>query len=171
MKSIFVIFAVAFGFINVFAQSRSDLDKLIETEKSFAALSGAKGIKSSFLAYLADDSVVFAPSAVNGREHYGARPDDSPATLSWYPVFADISENGALGYTTGRGEYRTKGNAADTKIYYSEYATVWRRQADGNYKVALDIGISHDKPSSDDRTVASPVRTEKFARERIGESV
>ncbi len=54
--------------------------------------------------------LVFAPAAVNGKERFRARPDGSPASLLWYPVFADDSPNGVLGYTTGRGELRAIGN-------------------------------------------------------------
>ncbi len=162
MKIVFIlIFALAF-FVDASAQT--DLQRLVETEKSFAAASHANGIKRAFLAFLADDGIVFAPAAVNGKERFGARPDDSPATLSWYPVFADVSSNGVLGYTTGRGEYRAKGNA-DAQAFYSEFATVWRRQADGNYRVALDIGVSHDKPASDDQTVSYSPQTENFSGE------
>jgi ketosteroid isomerase-like protein len=80
--------------------------------------------------------------------------------LSWYPVFADVSSNGVLGYTTGEGEYRPKGKT-DTTVYYSTYATVWRRQPDGNYKAAFDVGISHDKPSDSDKNWTSPKTVEK----------
>ncbi len=34
--------------------------------------------------------------------------------------------------------------------------TVWRRQADGNYKAVIDFGISHDKPASVETSWKSP---------------
>ena len=98
---------------------------------------------------------MFAPAQVNGKDYWRKRPDDSPATLSWYPTFADVSSNGALAYTTGRGEFRPKGKA-DSTVYYSDFFTVWRRQADGTYKAALDVGVSHGKPPSDDKNWTSP---------------
>jgi len=138
----------------VFAQNKTDLEKVVETEKSFARFADEKGMKAAFLEFLADDGIMFAPNVVNGKEYFRARPE-SPATLSWYPVFADVSSNGVLGYTTGRGEFRPKGKT-DTTAYYSDFATVWRRQADGNYKAVLDIGISHDKPTVSDMNWTSP---------------
>lgn len=164
MKNLAAFLTLLFATANAFAQQNKDWEKLVATEKSFAAASDASGIKRAFLVFLADDGIVFAPNAVNGKERFGARPDDAPATLSWYPIFADVSSNGVLGYTTGRGEFRAKGKT-DAQVFYSEFATVWRRQTDGNYRVVLDIGVSHDKPASDDRAVSYSLRTEKFSGE------
>ena len=69
-----------------------------------------------------------------------------------------------LGYSTGEGEYRPKGKT-DTTVYYSTYATVWRRQPDGNYRAVFDVGISHDKPLNADNNWTSPKTTEKFSEE------
>jgi len=46
-----------------------------------------------------------------------------------------------------------------------EYATVWRRQPDGNYRAAFDVGISHDKPLSSAKSWTLPKRAEKFTEE------
>ncbi|MDQ3712821.1 MAG: hypothetical protein M3388_11485 [Acidobacteriota bacterium] len=121
-------------------------------------------MKAAFLEFLTDDGVMFAPNVVNGKEYFRTHPE-SPAMLSWYPILADVSSNSVLGYTTGRGEFRPKGKI-DTTVYYSDFATVWRRQTDGNYKAVLDIGISHDKPLSSDMNWTSPkIPSEKIADE------
>ena len=164
MKKILVLFIIIFSFVAVFSQTKSDLQKLVETENSFAEAVVNKGIKAAFIEYLTEDGVMFNPQQVNGRELWRARPE-SPASLSWYPVYVDVSSSGALGYTTGPGEYRAKGKS-DTKVYYSEYATVWRRQSDGSFKAVLDIGISHDKPTMADRNLTSPKISENTAINR-----
>lgn len=163
MKNLF-IFVIFLGVINGFAQNKGGAEKIVEAEKAFAKISEEKGIKVAFLECLADDGIIFRPTAINGKESFRTRPDTS-ASLSWHPVFADISSNGVLGYSTGPGEFRPRGKT-DTNVYYSEYATVWRRQADGSYKAALDIGISHDKPAAtDDKNWTSPKTIEKIAEE------
>jgi hypothetical protein len=159
-----LIFALLFVCpTNVFGQRNADLEKLVKTENAFAKAVETKGINRAFIEYLADDGVMFYPQQVNGKEFWRARPE-SPALLSWYPTFVDVSSNGVLGYTTGEGEYRPKGKT-DTAVYYSTYATVWRRQPDGNYRAAFDVGSSHDKPLSSDKSWTSPNRTEKFTEE------
>lgn len=146
-----------------FSQSKSDVEKVIETEKLFARTAAEKTVKQAFLEFLTDDALMFTPAQVNGKDYWRARPE-SPATLTWYPIFADVSSNGELAYTTGRGEFRPKGKD-DTTVYYSEFFTVWRKQADGSYKAALDVGISHDKPPTDDKNWISPKRTGKTTAE------
>jgi len=162
MKILLILITV-FCAAGVLAQSKTDLEKVVETEKAFAKYADEKGIKPAFLEFLADDGVMFNPQQVNGKELWRSR-GESPALLSWYPVFADVSSNGVLGYTTGEGEYRPQGKT-DTTVFYSTYATVWRRQPDENYKAVFDVGISHDKPSSSDTNWASPKTTEKFSEE------
>lgn len=159
-------FLVVIGLLcaaNVLAQRAENLEKIVAAEKSFAEAVETKGIKTAFIEFLADDGVMFNPNQINGRELWRSRPE-SPALLSWYPVFVDVSSNGALGYTTGPGEFRPKGKS-DTIVYYSEYATVWRRQPDGSYKAALDVGISHGKPANADTNWTSPKNVEKVADE------
>jgi hypothetical protein len=166
MKTLLILLT-AFCATGIFAQSKTDLEKVVETEKAFARFAEEKGIKPAFLEFLADDGVMFNPQQINGKELWHSRPV-SPALLSWYPVYADVSSNGVLGYTTGEGEYRPKGKT-DTTVYYSTYATVWRRQRDGNYRAAFDVGISHGKPPSADKNWTSPKTTEKIlpANQRI----
>ena len=162
MKNLF-IFVMLLGAVSSFAQDKGGAEKIVKTEKAFAKTAEENGVKAAFLEYLADDGIIFRPTAINGKDSFRSRPD-TPALLSWHPVFADISSNGVLGYSTGPGEFRPKGKT-DTNVYYSEYATVWRRQTDGSYKAALDIGISHDKPADNDKNWTSPKTIEKNTEE------
>ena len=144
--------------------SKSDLPKLVETEKSFARTAAEKGTKAAFLEFLADDGIVFNPEATNGKELWKTRPV-SPALLSWQPAYADISSNGILGYTTGDWEFRPKGKM-DTPVAFGQYFTIWRKQSDGNYKAVLDLGVSHPKP---EKTVAD-WKTSNDKRENLSEN-
>ena len=128
--------------VNIFAQS--DSQKIYDTERAFEKAVAEKGIKTGFLEYLADEATLFHPAPVNGKQFWRGRPD-SPASLTWNPVFVDVSSNGALAYTTGGGTYRPQG-IDDPQAFYSDYATIWQRQPDDSYKAVIDIGVSHDKP-------------------------
>src|SRR5262249_39536644 len=66
----------------------------------------------------------------------------SAAQLVWTPEFADISAAGDLGYTTGPWE-RRPGAGQGGAPAFGHFVTLWRKQADGKWKAALDIGISH----------------------------
>ena len=117
-----------------------DLASLVEAERAFASASVAKGMRAAFLQYLADDSIVFRPEPVSGKKWYRARPA-SPAILVWEPAFADVSTSNDLGYTTGPWAFRSDSTAEASA--FGHYVSVWRRGTDREWKVAIDVGISH----------------------------
>ena len=107
-------------------------------------MSVEKGIRDSFLANLADDAIVFDPGPVNGKELYTKR-SPSEAQLIWEPIFADVSNAGDMGYTTGPWEYKkTKSDAIP--VAYGQFLSVWKRQSDGPWKVVLDGGVDNPAP-------------------------
>lgn len=135
----------AFAFQERSAHSR-DLDALVNTERSFARTAAERGTRDAFLAFLADDGIVFSPGPANGKKTWEARPT-RPGLLSWEPVYADISEAGDMGYDTGPWEFRPKG-ADDKPVAFGNFMTIWRKQEDGTFKFLLDLGISNPQPSS-----------------------
>ncbi|HEV7505273.1 MAG TPA: nuclear transport factor 2 family protein [Thermoanaerobaculia bacterium] len=120
------------------------LNAVVAAEKAFAKAAAEKGTRAAFLEYLAEDSVVMAPGPVPGRATWEGRPV-RPSLLSWFPVVADVSLAGDLGYTTGPWELRPKGKA-DTNVIHGFYTTFWRKQADGSFKCLFDGGISSPAP-------------------------
>lgn len=145
MKMLAVILLFLFTF-NSFAQTRMDLQKLVETEIAFAKTAEAKGTKAAFLEFRADDAIVFNPVETNGKAFWQNRPE-SKALLTWRPSAADISSDGNLGYTTGGWEMRPSGKNGKAATF-GQYATVWRKEPDGKFKAVLDIGVSFDKSAS-----------------------
>jgi ketosteroid isomerase-like protein len=104
-----------------------------------------KGTKQSFVEFFADDAVIFHPGPINGKKFYSDQPG-RPGLLTWRPVVADISSNNDLGYTTGPWEFRRNGKD-DPQVYHGYYFSIWKKQADGLWKVALDNGIDSGGPS------------------------
>ena len=152
MKKFFISI---FGFLfcaSVFAQS--DLERISETEKAFERAAAENGMRSAFLEFLADDSVIFHPNAVNGKLFWKAREDSSPARIIRNATYADIAANGLLGYTTGNWELYPDGTTK-SPTQFGQYVTVWEKKPDGKYRATVDIGITHEKLSSspDSQTV------------------
>src|SRR5437763_16613391 len=119
------------------------LASLVEAERAFAPLSVAKGVRESFLTYFADDGINFQPHPTNTKEALRKRPAPAtppPVTLDWYPVYADASHAGDLGYTTGPYTF-TDHSQQSRPTPYGYYFSVWQKQADGCWKVAVDSGI------------------------------
>lgn len=124
----------------------ADLRSLVEAERGFAAASAAKGTRAAFLENLAGDSIVFQPGPVNGQKWWSERPS-RPGVLTWRPIFADVSRAGDMGISTGPWEFREK-SLEDQPVAYGHFVSVWKRQADGAWKVAVDLGISHPQPQT-----------------------
>jgi ketosteroid isomerase-like protein len=122
----------------------ASLRSLIEAERAFASLSAAKGVKESFVANLADDGVLFRPRPVAGKKWMEERPA-RPGVLTWRPSFADVARADDMGYTTGPWEFRPQA-LTDKPVAFGHFVTVWKRQADGKWKVAVDLGIGHPEP-------------------------
>ena len=120
------------------------LDAVVAAEKAFAKTAAEKGTRAAFLEVLAEDSVVMVPRPLPGRATWEGRPA-RPSLLAWFPVAADVSLAGDLGYTTGPWELRPKGKE-DKNVLHGFYTTFWRKQADGSYKVLLDGGITCPAP-------------------------
>lgn len=162
MKILMIAAFILSGLLSVAAQS--DLQKLVDTEKAFAAYAAEKSTKQAFLEFLADDGVVFNPNRQNGKEVWRAR-DENAALLSWYPVVADISSSGLIGYTTGPWEYRPNGKT-DTPTAFGQYSTVWQKQPNGEFKAVLDIGVTHDKNATKEASWAPPPDVKRGKKEK-----
>jgi len=112
---------------------------VIDAERAFAARAAEAGVARSFLDFMTDDAIVFAPGAVNAKAFYGARPPgktpkEGGPLLAWWPNFAGISQSGDLGFTTGPAEFNGKRSV--------NYFTVWVKQSDGGWKWVYDGGAS-----------------------------
>jgi ketosteroid isomerase-like protein len=143
------------------------LDSLVAAEKAFAQTAVEKGTRDAFLAFLSDDALMFQPDPVNGKELWRGRPAP-PGLLSWYPVHAEVSLAGDLGFNTGPYDFRDK--PGNKPVVFGHFATIWKRQADGSWKAALDLGVTNPEPPVPEAPAISltgPVRVEVAAVPRV----
>ena len=134
---------------------RPALATLVETEKEFSKTSVSKGTREAFLAYLAEDSIIFRPGPVAGRKWMEDHPA-RPGILTWEPSISRIWRNlDDLGYTTGPWEFR-KQSLSEQPVAYGHYITLWRKPRFGSWKVVLDVGIQHPAPLAKDGTLTWP---------------
>ncbi|MEO5989530.1 MAG: nuclear transport factor 2 family protein [Candidatus Eisenbacteria bacterium] len=123
------------------ATSATEADVLVESEHAFAAMAKAQGIRAAFVEWLAPTGVIFRPGPVLGRKSYESRPA-GPGRLAWDPDHAVMSASGDMGWTTGPWTFRTDSSQIEP-VAYGQFVTVWRKQADGSWRAAIDAGISH----------------------------
>ena len=149
-------------FLPVFVQGQSALQDMVTTEQSFSKMAEETNTRDAFLAFIADDGLLFRPGAVNGKQwmqDHPVPPSDKNPLLAWQPAFAGISASGDMGFTTGPWEF--KADRSDEKPSgYGHFVTVWKKQADGTWKFVVDLGISHPQ-SGGPQTLWQPPETNK----------
>lgn len=116
-------------------------DQVRAAETAFAAAFRDRD-KARFFALVADDAVFLGPQkTLRGRaqvvETWSRFFADAAPPFSWHPERVEVSGDGAIGLSTGPV-------LDPTGKQISVYSSVWRRQADGSWKVAFDgPGCSH----------------------------
>ncbi len=122
------------------------LQQMIDAERAFAARALVVGWKQSFLEYFADDAVGFDGGVGLAKEQIAKSPDP-PADLQliWEPRYGDVSVSGDLGFLTGpvRNIRKSRDNG---RPRHSNYASIWKRQRDGSFKVVMDFGVNTPGP-------------------------
>jgi ketosteroid isomerase-like protein len=118
--------------------------ELFVADSAFAALSVAGGAKQAFLTYAAEQAISFGsgPQMTEGRQAIGAAFDGFPAgaVLEWWPIAAEIASSGDLGCTVGEAKI-------NSLHHYSKYLTIWKRQADKQWKFVADGGNQRPSPA------------------------
>ena len=126
-------------------RGQSALQDMVKTEQAFSKMAEEKNTRDAFMAFIADDGLLFRPGAVNGKKwmsEHPVPPSDKKPLLAWQPAFAGMAASGDMGFTTGPWEF--KADIKDEKPSgYGHFVTVWKKQADGSWKFVVDLGISH----------------------------
>lgn len=111
--------------------------QLRATEEAFARTMADRG-HAAFVSFLAEEAVFFGRAGeLRGREAVAAawKPlfEGAAAPFSWQPDVATVLDSGTLGLTSGP-VFAPDGHRIGT------FMSVWRREADGSWKIVLDRG-------------------------------
>jgi ketosteroid isomerase-like protein len=68
--------------------------------------------------------------------------------LAWHPNKAGVARSGELGYTSGKYKVSFKDATGKTISDNGKYLMVWKKQADGAWKVLFDMNNSDLPPSA-----------------------
>lgn len=144
-RSIPLYLLILFVFSSYYSQSLrvSRLNEMIRTEYLFAEKASETGTRDAFLEFIADEGILFRPTPVNGKE-FLTKQNYRPGLLSWYPVYAYMSNSGDMGCTTGPTEFRKDKDSLAT--WFGNFCTVWQLKSGGEWKFLIDTGISNNKP-------------------------
>ena len=118
---------------------------LRRADSLFAVETGARGADGWAEFFVASGVMIPQHGRVDGREAIRAfmaatvAPDEPQ--LQWRPTDVQVGAGGDVGYTLGRWQsVGTTTGGADTVLNEGHYVTIWRKTADGDWRVAVDIG-------------------------------
>jgi ketosteroid isomerase-like protein len=145
MKKYLILLTVLYC-STIYAQTDmpKEIEALKQAEIDFSNYSKQTDMRQAFLAYVAPDGVLLRPYSmpIVGFEAIKKELGDEPVefTLTWVPLFADVSSSGDLGYTYGTFELTAKDEKGAETVRKGTYATVWKKDKDGKWKWVLDTG-------------------------------
>src|ERR1700723_305528 len=159
MKSFLIVLVVAFAVAamvlpvtrpTVAASPRATPETLEQLEAEFMNAAAQKG-SQGYMSYYADDAVEVPNGAplIQGKVNIAKGMgflDDKTKSLTWAPLGADISASGDLGYTYGTFEFRSKDKDGKVVVDHGKYASIWKKQKEGSWKVVLDMGNASSQP-------------------------
>ena len=139
MKKSFLFPIFLSFYLPIHAQSASPLIKI---EKVFEKSCLEKGIRDGFLAFVDSDGIVLTKKGTTNAKQFWNSLSAFDGIFTWSPSYAEMSNSGDWGYTTGNYEHRPK-NITDPVNEYGQYTTIWHKTPDGEWKYLIDIGNVH----------------------------
>ena len=122
-----------------------------QADSAFALAADLQGTGIAFAQYVAPQGVVFSGSEiVIGTDAVRALFDEQQragGTLNWRPVYADAAESGDLGFTVGEYVFTGRGATGTVVQRFGKYLTIWKKQADGEWRFVVDGGNTSPTPN------------------------
>jgi ketosteroid isomerase-like protein len=132
---------------------------LMELEGRFAQAVAAGGGKA-FADWFADDAVALnnGQPATMGRAAIAAQAQWDPKEyqLTWTPQGAQMGPSNDMGFTWGHYEGRSKDKNGQPVVISGRYMTVWKKMADGSWKVAMDASANEPPQAGECCVVPKP---------------
>jgi ketosteroid isomerase-like protein len=123
---------------------------LMDADRAFNRATAARRT-DGWMEFFAEDGQMMRSSGITGRaairEAMAKAFADTAFSLTWEPLQADAGAAGDLGYTNGRYEARFRDAKGNPVVRTGRYLTVWKKQADGSWKVVRDIGVQDPPPA------------------------
>jgi len=132
------------------AETAAGRAALLDADRAFNRATAERRV-DGWVEFFAEDGAIIRPAGtITGkaaiREEMTKAFADTSFSLSWEPQSADIGAAGDLGYTVGRSEAGFRDAKGRPVLRTGRYLTVWKKQADGSWKVVQDIGVQDPAP-------------------------
>ena len=122
------------------ANLESDRLSLMELDRELLRAISKIGMTNAFWSCLDDEARLHRTGVMplTGKESIKKYLSQKRIEVKWEPIASDIAKSGDLGYTYGRYEAATIGDASIKEVVRGYYVRVWRRDAAGRWRLMLD---------------------------------
>jgi uncharacterized protein (TIGR02246 family) len=102
------------------------------------------------VSFYGDGAVVMAPKAPAVHDSENIRKGWAEGFampgpgLSWHTTTVEVARSGDLAYENGTYDFVTTGKNGKTSDEKGKYLVIWKKQADGAWKVAVDMDNSNE---------------------------
>jgi len=132
--------------LTMFAASADD-KAVRDADAEWSKVAGAKDLDKT-VSFYADEAMVLPPNEPMVTSKTGIRNLwkgflDSLTDISWKTTHVEMAKSGDMGYLIGTYAMTMKDGTKDT----GKYCEVWKKQADGKWKVTADM-FSSDLPAT-----------------------
>ncbi len=131
--------------------SAQAVQEILAADRAFNAEAKEKGAGHAFAETMdAQDGMVLHPGAepARGKDAIFKLENDGivPSPLVWSPDEAYAGKSGDFGMSWGHWTYTVKAADGTPSTLKGKYVTVWRKNAKGEWKGLMDIGVSDPQP-------------------------
>jgi ketosteroid isomerase-like protein len=123
----------------------ADAATLVQLEKAFESATATRRA-DGWMSYITDSTASFPPGQPiqlgrdAERRAITSAVADTSSHQQWTPTYEFMSQSGDVAYTYGYYRVRAHDKKGKTIERTGNYVTIWRRQPDSTWKVAVDVG-------------------------------
>lgn len=131
--------------------TKAEEEKLMEVSREWSRAASTQDI-DRIVSYWSDSAFFLSQGqpAIHGKEGIRAMVEQSSKIpgfkISWEPIRASVSKSGDMGYLVERNQMSMNDASGKTITIQGTVVTVWKKDASGNWKNVVDIGV-HDLPN------------------------
>lgn len=141
-KRVVLLVSIILAACNQAVDVEKEKQRILQIDRDFAVLSVQSGAAEAFKQYSQEDAFLLPPNEepVRGRDQIVERfvEFDKKFILNWEPQASEVAASGDLAYSWGV----STGTSRETQqpAFRGKYLTVWKKDADGNWKFIADLG-------------------------------
>jgi ketosteroid isomerase-like protein len=145
-----LVFLVVIACVALGQTSGKETDAILAADAAWLNVYQAKDLDKS-VAFCDEQGSMLAPNApiAVGKDAIAKliAEDFAHDNIEWHANKVGVSRSGDLGYTSGATGMTFKDASGKTVVYKGKYLTVWKKQADGSWKVLYDM-FNSDMPTA-----------------------